>query len=488
MQHLFKSEDISGFSSKIEVNKSFFNKIKFSNGKADLVGVVIFSEILSCFQNSHNVSKIQNENFLLDKSYADLSKEFGLTKRQVSDAVLRLEALGFIKRAILTIYKNKKAYPNSVFIELTAKSHEFLNINSNHESKEGRGVASINHQRPNFFCPALTLKRDIPLKRGPYMFINNNTNSIKIDKQTNRCVSIFNKKDYIDSSLTSKPFRKSSLIEELKSIPSEWESWAQKEFSWDQKTLQTELKRFFDYHKRTKSQFPDWFEAWKGWCKMSFNAKKSVTSCEKPENDYKFHSDKGYIINNNPEKTVNSQANTDLVHQEIREKLTFFGLSPARAKFAVETMDPAQILKAIAYVKIKMEAGLDIKNKAGYLWKALQDDYAKAHEEINGDILEIQKTPMMLRQEEESIVRAIEEGQGSELSKKVHKAFFKTFGIQSYKTWLKDIRFSQDAEKSITLKCPTNFYRDWLNTHLRSGVENALRGLFSEGIQVKFVA
>ena len=487
MQHLLKSEDLPGFSSKVELHKSFFNKIKFPNGKADLAGVIIFSEILACFQNSDNVSKIQNEGFLLEKSYADFAKEFEITKRQVSDAILRLEKLGLIKRVILTIYKNKRAYPNSIFIELPKKYHEFLNIEANQESKEGRGGVSVNSLRPNFFCPYLTLKQYIPLERGPSKYINNNTNSIKINKQTNTCMSFFNKKDFKDLTPTPKPFREPTLIEELRVLPVEWKIWAQEKFSWDEKILQSELNRFFNHHKKSQSLYGDWFEAWKGWCRLSFNAKKPVSHVQSTCKSYD-PSDQAVAWGDMLENTEHSQTNNDPILREIREKLLEFGISSSKATLAVETMAFDRILKAIAYVNMKMGEGVEIKNKAGYLWKALQDNYAKEFEEIKGEVVPVQKTPMMLEQEEKSLVCEIEERQGSELNKKLHKTFLKTFGLTAYKTWFKEVSFNQTTDNAITLKSPSNFYRDWLSTHMRYKIEEVFKNLFSEGVHVKFVA
>ena len=141
-------------------------------------------------------------------------------------------------------------------------------------------------------------------------------------------------------------------------------------------------------------------------------------------------------------------------------------------------MEPARILKNLSYVTLKIKEGLEIKNKAGYLWKALRENYAKEHEEIKGEAVQIQKTPIMLRQEEESLMREIEEGVESEFNKKIHKTFLKTFGLNAYKAWFKEINFTLNSEKTITLKCPSNFYRDWLSTHKRSGSESILRSVF----------
>jgi len=106
---------------------TWYESIKFDNGKPDLVGILILSEIVYWYRpvyvkdESTGQFKGVKKRFkadLLQRSYDSFSEQFGISKRQATDAVIRLEKLGFIQRHFRTIEANNTKLSNVLFVEL----------------------------------------------------------------------------------------------------------------------------------------------------------------------------------------------------------------------------------------------------------------------------------------------------------------------------------------------------------------------------------
>lgn len=85
----------------------WYKTITLKNGKADLIGINILSEIVYWYRpqivrdESSGFVVSYNKKFktdLLQKSYSQLADLFGLSKRQITEAIIRLEERGIIKR------------------------------------------------------------------------------------------------------------------------------------------------------------------------------------------------------------------------------------------------------------------------------------------------------------------------------------------------------------------------------------------------------
>lgn len=81
---------------------AWFSKITFDNGKPDLNAIIILSDI----------ANFKEYNSLFLTSYEYFSLTFGLSKRQVKQAIDRLIKLGVIKR----IFTDNCAQRNAMFI------------------------------------------------------------------------------------------------------------------------------------------------------------------------------------------------------------------------------------------------------------------------------------------------------------------------------------------------------------------------------------
>lgn len=106
----------------------WYENICFENNKPDLIGIIILAEIVYWYRPTYvrdevtgqlvEVKKRFNAD-LLQRSYESFADQFGITKRQAKDAIVRLENLGVIKRHFRTINPHGTPLSNVLFIELS---------------------------------------------------------------------------------------------------------------------------------------------------------------------------------------------------------------------------------------------------------------------------------------------------------------------------------------------------------------------------------
>lgn len=109
------------------VHSVWFKTIRAENGKADLVAINILAEIVYWYKPIEVRDELTGQHIgwrnkyrkdLLQKSYASLAAQFGLSERQVKAAVVRLEELGVITRVFRTINANGMILNNVLYIQL----------------------------------------------------------------------------------------------------------------------------------------------------------------------------------------------------------------------------------------------------------------------------------------------------------------------------------------------------------------------------------
>ena len=61
---------------------------------------------------------------MLQKSYDEISKKFGISKREATNAIIHLESLGLIKRVFRTVNN----FPNTMFIDIFPKEIQKISI------------------------------------------------------------------------------------------------------------------------------------------------------------------------------------------------------------------------------------------------------------------------------------------------------------------------------------------------------------------------
>ena len=115
------------------VPEAWFQNITRPNGKAYITAIIILADIIYWYRpteirNEHTGKIIgYRQKFkadMLQKSYAELSNKFGISKNEAINAVKHLEEIGVIKRIFRTI----KSMPNTLFIDIFPKRIQEISI------------------------------------------------------------------------------------------------------------------------------------------------------------------------------------------------------------------------------------------------------------------------------------------------------------------------------------------------------------------------
>ena len=115
----------------------WFAHLKFDSGKPDMNAILILSDIVYWYRpvvvRDEQTSMVTGyrkkfKSDLLQKSYQHYADLFGLSKRQVSDAIIRLEERGLIKRVLRTIETPSMTLQNILFIALNVQKLAEINV------------------------------------------------------------------------------------------------------------------------------------------------------------------------------------------------------------------------------------------------------------------------------------------------------------------------------------------------------------------------
>lgn len=127
---------------------TWYSRIKTPSGKTDLNAIVILAEIIYWYRATEALDgttatvtgyKKKFDADLLQKSYDDFSKKLGLTKRQVKDAIKRLEDNGLIIRHFREVKFGDSYLNNVLYIEPVIeniKTITFGEISQGNKKKE----------------------------------------------------------------------------------------------------------------------------------------------------------------------------------------------------------------------------------------------------------------------------------------------------------------------------------------------------------------
>lgn len=105
---------------------NWYQSIVLKSGKPDLSAIVILSDIVywyrptSVFYKDGTFKGIKQkfDGDVLQKSYDDLANKFGMTKRTVRDAIVRLEELNLVKREFRNIMYRGTHLSNVLYLHL----------------------------------------------------------------------------------------------------------------------------------------------------------------------------------------------------------------------------------------------------------------------------------------------------------------------------------------------------------------------------------
>lgn len=109
----------------------WYKTITHPSGKPYLEAIVILSDIVYWYRPTEVRDERTGEVIayrkrfkadLLQRSYADLAQQFGISKREATNAVVALEKIGVVRRHLRTIDVNGTKMVNVLFLELVPKA------------------------------------------------------------------------------------------------------------------------------------------------------------------------------------------------------------------------------------------------------------------------------------------------------------------------------------------------------------------------------
>lgn len=109
----------------------WYKTITHPSGKPYLEAIVILSDIVYWYRPTEVRDERTGEVIayrkrfkadLLQRSYADLAQQFGISKREATNAVVALEKIGVVRRDLRTIDVNGTKMANVLFLELVPKA------------------------------------------------------------------------------------------------------------------------------------------------------------------------------------------------------------------------------------------------------------------------------------------------------------------------------------------------------------------------------
>lgn len=124
---------------------SWYKTITRDSGKPYLEAIVILSDIVYWYRPTEIRDestgavvgyKKKFKSDLLQRSYQQLSNMFGISKREATNAIIKLEHLGVIKRVFRTVTVNDVTNSNVLFIELIPEKLIDITFGNEHEETQ----------------------------------------------------------------------------------------------------------------------------------------------------------------------------------------------------------------------------------------------------------------------------------------------------------------------------------------------------------------
>lgn len=144
------------------IPSAWYRTIRKDTGKPYLNAIVILSDIVYWYR----AAEVRDEGSgqlvgyrkrfkadLLQRSYQQMADQFGITKRDATNAVVELEKLGVIRRVFRTLTANGQSIPNVLFLELNVERLEQLTF----PEEQTKGNEKMNRtealELPDRGCP-----------------------------------------------------------------------------------------------------------------------------------------------------------------------------------------------------------------------------------------------------------------------------------------------------------------------------------------------
>ncbi len=131
----------------------WYRTIIRESGKPNLTAIIILADIVYWYkptelrdENSGQVVAVKKKfkADLLQRSYQQISEQFGISKKEATNAIIFLEKLGVVKRIFRTVNINGLVVNNVLYLELNVQRLRQLtypqdNINCPPSFEKGRG-------------------------------------------------------------------------------------------------------------------------------------------------------------------------------------------------------------------------------------------------------------------------------------------------------------------------------------------------------------
>lgn len=150
------------------IPSAWYRTIRRETGKPYLNAIVILSDIVYWYR----AAEIRDEGSgqllgyrkrfkadLLQRSYQQMADQFGISKRDATNAVVELEKLGVIRRVFRTLTAGGQLIPNVLFLELNVDVLEQLTYPEEYQEKEDYDMEGQTYERSAEECHSK--KRDV---------------------------------------------------------------------------------------------------------------------------------------------------------------------------------------------------------------------------------------------------------------------------------------------------------------------------------------
>ena len=106
---------------------AWYETLKMKTGKPDTVGMLLLSDFIYWYRPTYlrdedtgQIAEVKKKfkSDLLQRSYKQLSEQFGFSEKQIREALKRLEEKGVASRVFRTVDSSMGKLPNTMFIEL----------------------------------------------------------------------------------------------------------------------------------------------------------------------------------------------------------------------------------------------------------------------------------------------------------------------------------------------------------------------------------
>ena len=171
---------------------TWFKTIRKATGKPNLNAIIILADIVYWYRPVEIRDELTGEliglrkkfhSDILQRSYQQIADQFGITKRDATNAVVELEKLGVVKRIFRTLRLGGQQIPNVLFLDLNVKVLEHLT----YPDGENRGYPSNRgHPSPKSAAGTTEISQSAsPFLEGGYSQIGE-TNTENTNREYNR--------------------------------------------------------------------------------------------------------------------------------------------------------------------------------------------------------------------------------------------------------------------------------------------------------------